>query len=58
MATLKHVENEDGSHSIGFTEDKVFVPLVTVPAERVTQLRADAQPDEDEDDNDKKGGGK
>lgn len=43
MASVSHVENADGSHSLGVKLDGVFVPLVTVPAERVKQLVAEGK---------------
>jgi hypothetical protein len=46
MASVTHVENADGSHSLGVKLDGKFVPFVTVPADRVTQLVAQAADDE------------
>ena len=50
MAAVTHVENADGSHSLGVKINGKYVPLVTVPAERVGQLvyEAQAAPDTEE----------
>lgn len=42
-ATVAHVANSDGSHSLGATIDGVFVPFVRLPPERVAQLVAQAK---------------
>ena len=52
MATVTHVENADGSHSLGVKLGKAFVPFVTVPADRVRQLVAQAGGTGDADDTD------
>jgi hypothetical protein len=39
MATVKHVEHDDGSHSIGVEVDGKYVPLAQADAGRVEQLR-------------------
>ncbi len=43
MATVSHVVNDDGSHSLTVKVDGVPVPLVTVPSERVATIVAQAK---------------
>jgi len=38
MATVKHVEHDDGSQSIGVEVDGRYVPFVTLDPARVEQL--------------------
>lgn len=38
MATVKHAEHPDGSHSIGVELDGRYVPFATLDAARVAQL--------------------
>lgn len=39
MATVKHVEHEDGSHSIGADVDGKYVPFVSVGAAHVASCQ-------------------
>ena len=43
MASVTHVENDDGSQSIGVKVGKQFVPFVTLDAARIEQLRENAE---------------
>jgi len=38
MATVKHVEHDDGTHSIGVELDGRYVPFATLDPARVEQL--------------------
>ena len=39
MATVKHVEHPDGSHSVGVEIDGVYHPFATVSGARIEQNR-------------------